>query len=113
MTGGQPSFPSRGELQDCLDIVTGEFRELSEKLVRRHSSCQVFKDIVDRDAGPSSAPTDDMTPTARVMREAYTTRVRCHAPCRRCRGKTGAGSSGSPTGSSRTAANESTRSLVI
>ena len=38
VAGGQPPFPRRGELQDCLHIITGEFGELTEKLVRRHSS---------------------------------------------------------------------------
>ena len=52
VAGGQPPFPRRGELQDCLHIITGEFGELTEKLVRRHSSRQVFEDVVDGDTGP-------------------------------------------------------------
>ena len=55
MTGGEPAFPCRGELQDRLHIITGEFWELTEKFVRRHASRQVFEDIVDRDAGPANA----------------------------------------------------------
>ena len=34
VTGGQSSFPCRGELQDSLYIIAGEFGELTEKLVR-------------------------------------------------------------------------------
>ena len=53
VAGGQPSLPGRGELQDCLHIITGEFGELTEKLVRRHSFRQVLEDVVDRDTGPA------------------------------------------------------------
>ena len=52
--GGQPSFARRGELQDRLHIIRSEFGELAEKLVRRHSSRQVFENVIHGDTGPAN-----------------------------------------------------------
>ena len=54
VAGGQPSLTHCGELQDSLYIITGKFGELTEKLVRRHSSRQIFENVVHRDTGPAN-----------------------------------------------------------